>query len=150
MYNTPVNHTILYFKENKEINSCFDDFVDVPSDDKKEILCELKKILETTKIKDDGQVSIYDECISLYDVGIVRSKEYTKYEKTKESLKESLRHILRYKFGNNAKAIIYDFNFDNNRLDIGFTNYGDYIDCESITFKKSNNNLYIEKDDTHY
>ena len=38
-----VNHTILYFKENKEINSCFDDFVDVPSDDKKEILCELLK-----------------------------------------------------------------------------------------------------------
>ena len=151
MYNTPVNHTILYFKENKEIDSVFQsDFVNVPPEDTKEILYELKKILETTKIKDDGQISIYDECISLYDVGLVRSKEYTKYEKTKETLKASLIHILRYKFGNNAKIIIYDFNFNNKRLDIGFTNYGDYTDCESITFKKSNNNLYMEKDDTHY
>lgn len=83
-------------------------------------------------------------------MGLVRSKEYTKYEKIKETLKASLIHILRYKFGNNAKAIIYDFNFNNNSLDIGFTNYGDYKDCESITFKKSNNDLYIEKDDTHY
>ena len=124
MYNTPINHTILYFKENKERNSVFQsDFVNVPPEDTKEILYELKKILETSKIKDDGQISIYDECISLYDVGFVRSKEYAKYEKTKETLKASLRNILRYKFGNNAKIIIYDFKFNNKRLDIGFTNY---------------------------
>lgn len=151
MYNTPINHTMLYFKENEEINSIFQsNFVNVPPEDTKEILYELKKILETTKIKDNGQISIYDKYISLYNVGLVRSKEYAKYQKTLETLKTTLRHILRYKFGSNAKAIIYDFNFLYNCLDIGFTNYGDYTDCESITFKKSNNNLYMEKDDTHY
>jgi len=146
---SPINHTILYFDSNKEITSCFNDFVAVPYEEAKEILCELKKILETTKIKDEGQISIYDECISLYNVELVRRKEYAKYEKTKETLETTLRHILKYKFGN-AKAIIYDFDFNNKILRIGFTNYGNYTDCESITFKKSNNNLYIKDDDTHY
>lgn len=44
MYTIPVNHTILYFKENKEIDSVFQsDFVNVPPEDTKEILYELKK-----------------------------------------------------------------------------------------------------------
>lgn len=149
MYNTSVNHTILYFKENKEINSVFQsDFVNVPPEDTKEILYELKKILETTKIKDDGQISIYDECISLYDVGLVRSKEYTKYEKTKERLKIKFENILRHKFGEFSKAIIYDFDFNNKELKIGFTKYGNYIDCGTIKLKKSNNNLYLKEADS--
>lgn len=148
MYIPPVNHTILYFNSKGEINSVFNDFVNVPYEDTKEILYELKKILETTKIKDNGQISIYDECISLYDVAAVNNKEYDKYEKTKERLKRSLNDISKYKFGNNAKSIIYDFDFDDKILHIGFTNYGDYTDCKSITFKKSNNDLYIEENDT--
>lgn len=147
----PVNHTILYFDSNKEINSSFsDDFVNVPPEKTKEILCELKKILETTKIKDDGQISIYDECISLYDVGLVRSKEYNKYEKAKKKLAVKLENILRHKFGENSKAIIYDFNFNNKILRIGFTKYGNYIDCDTITFKKENNNLYLKEADSYF
>lgn len=150
MYIPPVNHTILYFDSCKEINSSFsDDFVNVPPEKTKEILCELKKILETTKIKDDGQISIYDECISLYDIGRVRSKEYAKYKKTKERLKIKLENILKHKFGENAKAIIYDFNFNDKILSIGFTKYGNYIDCDTMAFKKSNNNLYLKEADSY-
>lgn len=148
MYIPPVNHTILYFNSNKETDSCFDDFVNVPFEDTKEILCELKKILETTKIKDDGQISIYGECISLYDASNVRDKEYDKYEKIKKSLERSLRDILNYKFGESAKTIIYDFDFGDKDLRIGFTKHGDYTDCDTIIFSKSNNNLYLKEDDS--
>ena len=150
MYGPHLSHTILYLNKNKETNSWFDDFVEVPYEETKEILCELKKILETDKIKDDGQISIYADYISLYDVGLVRAKEYSKYNQTLEELKESLRRKLSYKFGESAKAMLYDFNYRNKTLDIGFTNSGDYTDCESITFKKSNNNLYVEYDKSLY
>lgn len=154
MYIPPVNHTSIIFNRNSESITHFrisssDDYVFVPQAANIEILKELRKILLTDKIKDDGQISIRDKYISLFDIQPLIADQKQKFENTKNFFETKLVNRLE-KIYNNYRVIIHDFNYEKKELRIGFTTSNSYMNCSTIRFSKNGENLYLIDSETIY
>lgn len=131
---------IVYFYTNKEITT--KEFEESkyakykPISSLSQILEEIKSILTTNKIKNS-------DCISLYDVIVLMTKINYEYEKVKKTYIRRIDNLIEEKFDSSSYVVIYDFDYDNQELSIGF-NYNGY-NYRKIFFAKSDGNLYITK-----
>lgn len=160
MYIPPVNNSTFILNNNTKNNNKerFNEAIIegsttthtfVPIEIQKQILNELKNILQTDKIEDSGQISIYDKYISLYDISNLITRERKKYEDLKKQTGKLLEKVFDEYISSDCKCVVYDFDFDDNELIIGF-NTSNYLNCDSITFAKINNDLYLKKDNSLY
>lgn len=104
-----------------------------------EILEELKNVLLAEKNNED-------DCISLYDVAKLMKTKNRQYDKTKKSYESYLNDIIENKYSN-AKINIYNFDYENNELRIGFKYIGD--DYDEISFSKYNGDLFLTKSESY-
>lgn len=135
----------VYFYTNEEIslkaweNSNIQTFK--PLSNSLEILEEIKKILISSP-------NIDSDYISLYGIAELMKKKNDEYKQDKKSFEDSLEKSINNKYFDSSRIIIYDFDYENNYLKIGFK-YTSYNDYEMITFAKRNNDLYILKDESY-
>jgi len=147
-----VFNTIQYSKKDKKVYFYTDQDINIkkfkeskvtkyePIVSHSQILEEIKKILTSNKIKNS-------DCVSIYDVLVLTTKMYNNYEELFEKYNERIRPLIKQEFGNYANIGIYNFDYDNNELRIGFTHSGDSYD--KITFKKNDNDLFISETETY-
>ena len=140
------NNKKVYFYTNREINieawkeSKF--FKYEPITNKKEILKEIKKVLESDLCKDIDSVS-------LYNIFKVIKKEVDKLNNIKDEYKSIIKSSLREKYGREATCVIYDFDYENNLLRLAFKEYSWYNGYSEMQFSKDNNDLYIVKSENY-
>lgn len=103
-----------------------------------EILEEVKSILLTEKNNSS-------DCVSLYDVAQLLKELRNNYEMMEERYKAQFKSILRANFGDSSSVVIYNFDYKNKLLRIGFKRWGFDNDFDDISFAKENGDLYIAK-----
>lgn len=114
-----------------------------PINSRSEILEEIKNVLIYDKNDDK-------DCISIYDVVQVLKKLYYDYNSVKMKYKDFFRRIITEKYDIYSSLIIYDFDYVNNELKIGFTRDISKCDYKEIYFSKENEDLYITKSESEY
>jgi len=112
-----------------------------PINSSSQILEEVKKLLTTNKIKNN-------DCISLYDVAALMHQMNYKYESIKDSYDRHIDNLITQEFDSSTSIVIYDFDYDNKELSIGFNYVGDNYD--EITFIKKQGDLYISKSESSW
>ena len=114
----------------------------IPINSQTIILEEIKKILTS---KDNNDYN----CISLYDVAILLRKLRTEYDNMEKQFNNTLDYYMEKNFSEDSFIILYDFDFENKLLHIGFQIHFDINDlnkeCMDIYFAKRNGDLYIAK-----
>lgn len=132
------NDQKVYFYANEKVETkSWDEshnFIYEPLRSKKEILSEVKRILETPISYNEDWVSIYDV------VGLIKNK-YAKFECSKEYYENELEYLLKSNLGN-IHCILYDFDYETNHLTIGIKDFSSY-NYEDITFTKKDGDLII-------
>ncbi len=111
-----------------------------PIEKPKEILEEVKRILESEDIKDS-------DCISLYNVADLMSQIYYKYQTVIINYQEYCEKIIKSKLGNSTSVAIPDFDYEKNELIIGIVDKDSY---EEINFAKKDGDLYISKSNSFW
>ena len=115
-----------------------------------DILDEVKGVLSTDKLKDNCKVSIYDQCISLYDVANVMKYMSLKYKEEKNLYDKRISKIINNSIGfSQSNIAIFDFNYEANLLNIGFDFWGD-CEWKKIIFNKIDNKLCLYHDDSYH
>ena len=144
-----VFNTVQYSKENKKIYFYTDKEISTKKweeskvfkyktiTNKKEILEELKSILNYNKIKDPNVVSLS----LVYDV--VKEKDVA-YENDKKLYENIIDSKLKEKYSDEAFCVIHNFDYENNIMNIGFKEYN-WDEIYSIYFSKKNGDLYVVK-----
>lgn len=133
------NNKKVYFYTNQEITtkvyeeSKFTKYRPITS--RTEILEEEKRVLVAQKNKDN-------DCISLYDISLLLRKLRREYDAVTK--RYDLSDIVELRFNDWSSVVIYDFDYKNKILKIGFKRFrsGDYDD---IWFKKQNGDLHVVK-----
>lgn len=110
-----------------------------PLSNSKEILEEVDELFTQEKTKDT-------DCISLYDIANLMKKFNNGYNYIEKRYQEHFENILREKY-DNSNIIIYDFDYENKQLNIGFRRWEDY---DKIVFSKQNDDLYVVESETPY
>lgn len=107
-----------------------------------EILEEIKRVLLAEKCK-------RNDCISLFDLSNYLKQLDYDYKMFKNRYEDLFDNIIKLVFGENSSIIIYDFDYKNKRIRIGFKKWrnGDY---EEIWFAKDNGDLYIAESKCYY
>lgn len=103
-----------------------------------EILEEVKNILVCEPNKNS-------DCISLYDVAQLLKELRNNYEMMEERYRNQFRSIVKSNFGDSSSIVIYNFDYENKLLNIGFKRYSFDDDFDDISFAKDNGDLYIFK-----
>jgi len=106
-----------------------------PITNKKEILEELNSILNYKKTKDPNITSLYTVHQILNEKNITFQNEKNTYEKLIDNKLKEL-------YSDSAYCVLYDFNYDNNIMTIGFKEY-DWDEICDIRFSKKDGDLYI-------
>lgn len=94
-----------------------------------EILEEVKRILVSEKNEDE-------DCVSLYEVARLMKVKKHEYENLRSSYQSLFKSIM------NESIIVYNFNYNENELDIGLKFFSDY---KKISFSKQDGDLFITK-----
>lgn len=110
-----------------------------PITSRTEILEEVKRVLTAPKNKDNN-------CVSLYDVAVLISQMYYKYDSIKDNCKSRIDSLIAQEFCSSTRVVIYDFDYNNKELRIGFKYLGD--DYDEITFIKKDGDLYVSKSES--
>lgn len=85
----------------------------------------------------------YDrDCVSLYDVSQIIRKKYNEYYCYEEEFCDRLDKIIKLNFGFKCSLIMYDFDYINNELRMGFKSDNKY---EKIIFSKENKKIFIKE-----
>lgn len=146
-------NTVQYSKENKKIyfytdkeitTKAYEDSTFVkykPITSNTLILEEIKNVLLTKKNNSN-------DCISLYSVGLLLKQLYNDYAMISKKYKQQFENLLKSTF-RDSSIIIYDFNYKEKLLEIGFKRR-DSEDFKDICFAKENNDLYIAKSKSPY
>lgn len=111
-----------------------------PVSDSKDILEELKNTLIQEKNKDTN-------CISLYDIAKLLKQKNLEYNRLKKSYEIIFNNSIHSRFKNDSSCVVYNFNYDNNELLLGFKHYKE---MKEISFKKSDGDLYISSTESPY
>lgn len=141
------NNKKVYFYTNQEIStkqyeeSKFTKYNPITSSS--EILEEAKSILLAEKNNSS-------DCISLYDVAQLLKKLRHNYDMVEERYKSQFKSILNSTFGDSSSIVIYDFDYKNKLLEIGFKRWNLDDDYDYISFAKDNDDLYIAKSKSWY
>lgn len=147
-------NTIQYSKSDKKVYFYTDKVITIkawndskifkykPITNKKEILEELKEILNYEKSKDPDLVSLKHVYRLLYD----KNESYTRIKKTIET---RIDDKLKCEYGDGTYCVIYDFDYDNNIMSIGFRRYRT-SDVERVGFAKENGDLHIIKSERRF
>ena len=141
-------NTIQYSRNNECIYFYTDSFISTnewyetkinrygPIANTKEILNEIKS---TLLLEENNSI----DAISLYDiVSIVRRKKY-EYEKLKDYYEERLNYLLHDHYSISYGIILYNFDYENHELSIGFSDIDD--DYNRMTFSKQDGDLYLKE-----
>lgn len=104
-----------------------------------EILKEVKNILVSELNKND-------DCISLYDVAQLLRRKWNECDSDKDLSEEHLGYVIKSKYGSSSNIIIYDFDYNEEELNIGFKYLNDY---DKIVFAKNGEDLYVKKDESY-
>lgn len=135
------NDKKVYFYTNKEITTKEWEerklFKYKPITNKKEILEELKNILSSSKSKDPNIVSLTEVH------RILHNKNYS-YNRMENAIKNKINIKLKSLYSDDAYSIIYNFDYDNNIMKIGFRLYI-FTDDDTIEFTKRNGDLCLLK-----
>ena len=105
-----------------------------------EILEEVKNVLITQKNKDNN-------CISLYDVAVLLKKFRYEYDSIKKRYENYFEDIVQATFNDNSSVIIYNFDYENKFLRIGFRKLRN-SNFDEICFAKQNGDLYVAKSES--
>lgn len=133
------NDKKVYFYTDKEIttnvyeDSKFTTYKPITS--RAKILEEEKRVLVAPKNKDSN-------CISLYDISLLLRKFRSEYDAITK--RYNLSDIVKLKFNDWSDVVVYDFDYENEILKIGFKMYNSE-DYAEICFAKQNGDLYIVK-----
>lgn len=136
------NNNKVYFYTNKVITTQtyeenkYTNYKPITTNQK--ILEEVKDILNSENNKDNN-------CISLYEVSLLLKKLNNDYEMMKLSYESRCESIIKSTFSDNSAFVIYDFDYKNKLLRIGFASCYLHDDYGDIHFAKTNNDLYIAK-----
>ena len=135
------NNNKIYFYTDKDIN--IDKWKDSkifkykPLNNKIEILEELKRLFNSKKIKDPNIVSLSQVLKTVYE-------KNKKYDFEINTFENRLDERLKNKYSDSSYSVLYDFDYDNNFMQVGFKEY-DWEEVFEVTFSKNNNDLYIIK-----
>lgn len=147
-------NTIQYSKNDKKIYFYTDKIINTkkwdeskifkykPITNKKEILEELKELLNYEKSKDPDLVSLKHIYRLLYD----KNDSYTRIKKSIES---RIDNKLKREYSDSSYCVIYDFKYHDNVMGIGFRKYSS-SDVNRVDFTKENGDLHIIKSDERY
>ena len=133
----------VYFYTNKDIsiNKWLENntIIYKPVANSSEILEEIKNILSLPLNSDS-------DCISLYDIAQLTKLLNSKYEAIKTDFYNRIETIIQDNFGISSNLVIYDFNYEQKELHLGFKYWQDY---NNIIFAKQNNDLYIKNSESY-
>jgi len=138
------NNNKIYFYTDKDIN--IDKWKDSkifkykPLNNKIEILEELKRLFNSKKIKDPNIVSLSQVLKTVYE-------KNKKYDFEINTFENRLDERLKNKYSDSSYSVLYDFDYDNNFMQVGFKEY-DWEEVFEVTFSKNNNDLYIIKSES--
>lgn len=110
-----------------------------PITSRTEILEEVKRVLTAPKNRDNN-------CVSLYDVAVLMSQMYYKYDSIKDNYESRIDSLIAQEFDSSANVVIYGFDYDNKELSIGFNYVSD--NYAKITFIKKDGDLYVSKSES--
>lgn len=136
------NNKELYFYTNEPISTKKWEEAKIktytPLTNTSEILEEIKNIFLQEKNKEEDH-------ISLFEVSKLLKKKNNELDRIQKSYEEKMEYLIKEKYGKSSDIIIYDFDYENNEIKIGFKYINDY---QKITFSKKENDLYITKSES--
>lgn len=109
-------------------------------------LTSSKEILEEVKELVSSEKNLDEDIVSIFDVALLMQQARAKYDSIKDTYgtyNSYINSVLKDRFSRSALLILYDFDYKNKQLKVGFKYIGD--DFDEITFEKKDDDLYIAK-----